>query len=473
MRFTPFLRVEHQGSFVTVVVRGVEACNVRLGISALAVDPVGFCICGIADLQEGSVPVGQEASVGVAGVSSFLAIGQEGQEYLGHSLFDPQVLLESQELWDYSYSWDRHTKEATEANLLARTGAVAMDYFYLMDLPPDLNSEKLSEISTDLEYSNLNERALCRMVVGACEVNITSGFYHRLEAVGHSLAQHDYPPYASPHDREPPGPLAAPAEEEVASLEANTPTRCYLLTLMEPVGVLHSAQHAPVDMRNVLSAKRRKKNRKACGDLCMARVLPVPRVKVKLSRLDLEWTRPMYPKRLVSAACTLRPPSPAMLHNCHAHVTVTAHNVCVSLHYQGTGITLVHGFSPSLYYKSPAASPLLGLPSPAQGGVLHGLGVEVSAPQLQLLVGVWMSWSEEHPQPQLLHQDSLVEDALSTRRVPVVALRVQKAEAKTCDTPSCAAAWLPSGPDGRAATASGGAPVPPSVRPRGQARPRG
>lgn len=39
-----------------------------------------------------------------------------------------------------------------EANMLARTGALAMDYFYLMELPADLNSEQLSEISTDLEY---------------------------------------------------------------------------------------------------------------------------------------------------------------------------------------------------------------------------------------------------------------------------------------------------------------------------------
>lgn len=64
MRFTPFLRVEHQGSFVTVVVRGIEATNVRLGISSLTVDPVGFCICGIADIQE----VGGGAVVWCGGV---------------------------------------------------------------------------------------------------------------------------------------------------------------------------------------------------------------------------------------------------------------------------------------------------------------------------------------------------------------------------------------------------------------------
>ncbi|XP_050696701.1 intermembrane lipid transfer protein VPS13B-like isoform X2 [Eriocheir sinensis] len=439
MRFTPFLRVEHQGSFLTVVVRGIEATNVQLGISSLTMEPVGFCICGIADIQEGSVTDAQEQSVAVRESSPFLAVGQEGQEYLRHSLFDPQVLMEALELWDYAYSWDRHTKEATEANLLARTGAVAMDYFYLMELPTDFSSEKLSEIGSDLEYSNLNERAVCRVVLGACEVNISSGFYHRLEAVAHSLAQHDYPPYAAPHGQEPPGPLPVPTEEEIATLEANTPTRCYLLTLMEPVVVVHAAQHSTVNMRSVVSAKRRKKNRKACGDLCMARVLPVPRLRVKLSRVDLEWTRPMYPKRLVSIACTLRPPSPAMLHNCHAHVTITAHNLCLSLQYQGSSVTLLQGFSPSLYYKSLLLPLYWSSPHQPRDEYFiqtDALNVEASAPQLQLLAWLGRSWCVEQPQPQQLHQDSLVEDALSARRLPVVSVRIHHVEAKTCDTPS-------------------------------------
>lgn len=62
---------------------------------------------------QGNVSAGQEQSIVAQDSSSFLTVGQEGQEYLGHSLFDPQVLMESQELWDYTYSWDRHTKEAT------------------------------------------------------------------------------------------------------------------------------------------------------------------------------------------------------------------------------------------------------------------------------------------------------------------------------------------------------------------------
>ncbi|XP_047490310.1 vacuolar protein sorting-associated protein 13B-like isoform X4 [Penaeus chinensis] len=439
MRFTPFMRVEHQGSFMTVVVRGLEAVSVQLGISALSVDPVGMCICGIADIQEGNVSSGEGQTVMAKGASSFISIGQEGQEYLGKSLFDPQALMESQELWDYAYSWEKHSKETTEANMLARTGALAMDYFYLMELPADLNSEQLSEISTDLEYSNLSERAICRIAFGASEVNASSGFHHRLQAVSHALNQHDYPPYSSPPNNEPPADLTGPSEEEVAALEANTPIRSYVVTIMEPTLVLHAAQHVQINMKTILNAKRRKKNQKASAELCMARVLPVPSLRVKLSRLDIEWTKPMYPKRLVSAACMLRPPSPTMLHNCHSHLSFTAHNLCLGVQYQTNVVPLLQGFSPSLYCKSLLLPSYWSSPHQPRDEYFFqadSLCVESSAPQLLLLYHLLMSWYDIDPQPEVLHQDSLVDDALATKKMHVLTVKVHHIEAKSCDTPS-------------------------------------
>ncbi|XP_042214275.1 vacuolar protein sorting-associated protein 13B-like isoform X1 [Homarus americanus] len=439
MRFTPFMRVEHQGSFMTVVVRGLEAVNVQLGISSLTVDPVGNCICGIADIQEGNVSDSQDQPVAAKGVISFLNIGQEGQDYLSQSLFDPQVLMEAQEFWDYSYSWDKHIKDTTEANMLARTGAVAMDYFYYMELPTDVSSEKLSEISTDLEFSNMSERAMCRIAFGASEVNLSSGFYHRLEAVIHALNQHDYPPYSTPSNHEPPTNLVGPTEDEVASLEANTPIRSYIVTVMEPTVVVHAAQHMHINMKTVFSAKRRKKNQKASAELCMARVLPVPSVRVKLSRLDVEWTKPMYPKRLVSSACMLRPPSPTMLHNCHSHLTFTAHNLCLGLQYLNNMVPLIQGFSPSLYCKSLLLPLYWASPHQPRDEYFFqadSVNAETSAPQLLLLYWLVTSWFDPCPQPELLHQDSLIDDALSARRLPVLAVKVHHVEAKSCDTPS-------------------------------------
>ncbi|XP_068242883.1 intermembrane lipid transfer protein VPS13B isoform X1 [Palaemon carinicauda] len=482
MRFTPFMRIEHQGSFMTIVIRGLEAVNVQLGISSLTVDPVGMCICGIADIQEGDISSGEGHTVKAKGVTSFINVGQEGQEYLSQSLFDPQVLMEAQELWDYSYTWEKHAKDTTEAVLLARTGAMAMDYFYYMEIPQDMNSEQLSEISVDLEYSNMSERAICRVVFGASEISLSSGLYHRVEAVSHALNQHDYPPYSSPPNYafkgsrksapkiakeessqnpnltsdilsdilqvsekfafilkklEPPDNISVPSEEEVALLESNTPIRSYVVTVIEPTLVLHAAQHGQINMKTIFSAKRRKRNQKASAELCMARVLPVPSIRVKLSRFDTEWTKPMYAKRLVSAACMLRPASQTMLHNCHSHLTFTAHNVCIGLQYQNNIVPLLQGFSPSLYYKSlllPAYWKLSHQPHNEYFFHADTLNVEFSAPQLMLCYQLLRSWQEVQPQPERLHQDTLVEDSLSVRRLPVIAVKVGHVEAKSCDT---------------------------------------
>lgn len=47
--------------------------------------------------------------------------------------------------------------------------------------------------------------------------------------------------------------------------------------------------------------------------------------------------------------------------------------------------------------------------------IQDSLCVESSAPQLMLLYRLLMSWYDVDPQPEVLHQDSLVEDALATK----------------------------------------------------------
>ena len=39
-----------------------------------------------------------------------------------------------------------------EALLLEKSPAIAMDYLYMLELPDDFNSERLSELGSDLEY---------------------------------------------------------------------------------------------------------------------------------------------------------------------------------------------------------------------------------------------------------------------------------------------------------------------------------
>ncbi|XP_076064236.1 vacuolar protein sorting 13B isoform X2 [Oratosquilla oratoria] len=444
MRFTPFLRVEQQGSFMSVVVKGLEAVNVQMGLSAISVEPMGPCVCGITDTQEfQSSQVLSEASEVTPSkevVHSFIHIGQEGQEYLAGSLFDPEVLLRKEEqVWSYDYSLEKQLQDVTETTMLGKTSAFVMDYFYLLVLPDDIHSEQLSEIGADLEHSNLDEKAICRMALGSSSMKMTSGFYHRLEAVSHALSQYDYAPYSLPTDETPPAEKTAPTQEEVFALENNSPIRTYHIVIMEPSISLYAAQHSRVNMKSVFSAKRRKKNQKASQDLYMARVLPVPSTKLKLSRIEIEWSRCMYPKRLVSAACMLRPPSSAMLHNCHAHITFKVFNLSLGMEYEGSSVTLIKGFSPSLYYKSLLLPSYWSSPhQPRLEAFIQSdsFSVRVSVPQVFLLHTLLMSWTTPNPQPEHLHQDTLVQDALAANKYGSLEVIISAVEMKLCQTPS-------------------------------------
>lgn len=53
---------------------------------------------------------------------------------------------------NYNVSWDYHLSTITEAVLLERTPAFALDYIYQLELPDDMTSERLSELGSDLEY---------------------------------------------------------------------------------------------------------------------------------------------------------------------------------------------------------------------------------------------------------------------------------------------------------------------------------
>ena len=58
-----------------------------------------------------------------------------------------------------------------------------------------MSSERISELEADLENSNLNERALCRIVFGPTQLKVCSGSLHRVSALLHLAALYDYPPY--------------------------------------------------------------------------------------------------------------------------------------------------------------------------------------------------------------------------------------------------------------------------------------
>ena len=225
--------------------------------------------------------------------STYLLAGCEGEAFLQGSLFQAKESEASPlEITTRLDNWESHLERHTETQLLERSPALAVDYMYNLELPgEDQESVSLS----DLEHSDLPERALARVVIGPASIQLTEGALARCHGVASLVQAYEYPTYWA--DRDPPGPegLQLPSQEEVARLEGNSPQRVVRLTVLHPsLALARGPARLDVGLR--------------CLDL-------VHQVKTLiLSRSDCDIIQvPMYPLRNVKAACLMHPPSRTIL----------------------------------------------------------------------------------------------------------------------------------------------------------------
>ena len=143
--------------------------------------------------------------------------------------------------------------QVTEDTLLDRTPAVALDMLYTIDLPDDIDSEKLSAIS-DLENSDLGERAICRVVFGPTQIHFCTGAYHRLQCMFYHLAKYDYPPYRD--SLETPPETGLPVDNAEKPLDNNTKVRVYQLTAINPSFFIYAAAHPLLATKDCLLRRK-------------------------------------------------------------------------------------------------------------------------------------------------------------------------------------------------------------------------
>ena len=165
--FNSYLVCCLQGMYSEVTTKGNNWVNVQAGVSQLKVTPVGA-----------------PSEV----VEQYIVSGAETTKYLDNSLFAPEFGSEEaptpRELRDLEDAcWDSHLERLTEAALLERSSALGLDYVYHVELAGDTQSDCPSELESDLEHSDLPERALCRLVVGPSLVNVTAGCVSRVTTV--------------------------------------------------------------------------------------------------------------------------------------------------------------------------------------------------------------------------------------------------------------------------------------------------
>lgn len=130
-------------------------------------------------------------------------------------------------------SWDSHLEAENETSILEKTPAMGLDYIYTVEYPSDSTSEDMLRFSTDMEHSNLPERALCRFVIGPTNIHVDSDFVHRLSILIKIVDE--FEGREDIEDEAQPTKLEIPSKLEIDSLENNNPSRIYQLTVLHPV----------------------------------------------------------------------------------------------------------------------------------------------------------------------------------------------------------------------------------------------
>ena len=175
--FNSYLSCKLGGLFSEVRSRGATWVNVRAGLCSLQVCPVG------SPLET---------------VGHYILTGAESDRFMEGSLFDQKEETQRRPSVGDKPDWDAHLETVTEATLVERSPAFALDYLYNIEMPGDLASEDLSELTEDMELSNLPERAMCRVVLGPGSLHVTQGCVSRVRTVTELIRDYEYVPYVEP-----------------------------------------------------------------------------------------------------------------------------------------------------------------------------------------------------------------------------------------------------------------------------------
>lgn len=295
LRFQPFLTVRMQGCFLQVTLVGIEWVDVQGGISHLTLEPSSqYCLCGVPE----------ETTL-------YYLQGCERAAFLKDSLYDPdENLVEPKP----NCQWEDHVQRKTEATLLERTPALGFDYLYQLELPGEMASEYLSQLGSELEYSNLPEKALFRLAVSPLQLKVSYGLCHRLSALWHAAHLYNYPDYADPGLELTRRSSSSPEADQLVTMGSNLPSRTYQVAILRPlIFISVNAPHPDFDLQRLF--ERRVIRMK--DSLYSGTALTMPVLKLACTCADLQIVHPMYPIRLILALQSLPSPPPALVQQGH------------------------------------------------------------------------------------------------------------------------------------------------------------
>lgn len=402
LRFQPFLTARMQGCFLEVVLAGVEWVDVQGGVSHLTLEPTSpCCLCGAPE----------ETSL-------YFLQGCERTTFLRHSHYDPDgSLMEST-----SYEWDTHIQKVTEATMLERTPALGFDYLYQLELPQENASEFMSQLGSELEYSNLPERALFRLAVSPLQLKISYGLCHRLSALLHAAHQYNYPEYSNTGLQLLHRPMPEP--EQLVAMASNLPSKTYQVAILRPLIFLSvSPPHPAFDLQRLVERRViRMKDNWSSGSSLTGSSLPV--IKLACTCADLKVIRPMYPIRLTMALQSLPSPPLALTQQGHTRIQLKFQDLSAELVTEEHHIPVLKPCNASAHLQLLLLPELWQVERPISHWTFQSEALELLAtrPQLDYVLSVWNALTD--PVTSTTLSKVLAIEALNTQSHPTLQLNI-------------------------------------------------
>lgn len=302
IKYNPILKADFGGVYCETISNGVQWSNIIGGIATINISNFGDCPCGnkltkVEIFQNKFTP-------------------KDTTTHIKDSFVDVTCQKEER---DYKFSWNVHYHDITENFLLNRTPALAFDILHQVDIPEEMS---VSEIGSELEFSNLSEKYLAKFYLGSFEAFYGPDILHRVEQLKIYIESYDYQPYYEPKPIPTFSQLPPASTEDYEALISEVPMRNINIVLNNSKLTLCLWDHTKKKSSSIHSGGSKKQVS-----------VPFPQLSIQMRRLESDITMPMYPNRLIYTTCQLPDRTETLFEKCYTKIDSKIEEFFISIKY--------------------------------------------------------------------------------------------------------------------------------------------
>lgn len=283
--------------------------------------------------------------------------------------------------------------------LLRRTPALAFDMAHAVELPDDSSTN----LSSNLEYSNLNESHMVRAAIGGFHLRYHSSLVHIIETLRRFSDNYDYPPYFPTPPLPTRANIAPPSDENLEALMFELPVRNFHISIQHPILEFHPGEH---ESRASL-----------------------PFFVIELEDVNMRMSDAYYPNRVIQTTCMLPEPPTTLLDACFTKYSADFAKMSVFLNYNNerqlchlkvttAEVTARQLLSPDLFDPT-------SIPRSVIGVNVENVSIYMSNPQMILLHCLINSIVKHSPIKPAVFDTTLIEDSKDAS-LPIVDISINR-----------------------------------------------